>query len=76
MTELDRITRIVSRTAKRCGLSASVYSNHKSFDVLIERRDTKKSSGGIAWIKSRTRDAYLQPAATATAIRRSIKAAR
>lgn len=75
MDELARITRIASRTAKRHGVSVSVYANHIAFDVLIERKDTKNQRGGIAWVKSSTREAYLRPATTAKAIRRSIRAA-
>jgi hypothetical protein len=72
---LDRLTKIARRYAWRFGVSAAVYANHKSFDILTERKDNekKKIKGGIAWLKNDTGRAYTAPAALALDIRRKIK---
>ncbi len=79
MTETERLTRIATRMARRFGAMASVYAGATSFDVLTERRCTDPNTGvvthdGLRWIKSKTTDAYRNPASVARRIRREMKA--
>lgn len=72
--EIERLTRIAVRYAKRKGASAAVYANASAFDVMTERKDRKMRDGslrpgGICWFKFSTRDVYLSPRATALQLR-------
>ena len=70
---LNRLTRIVSRSARRLGVSAAVYASGTSFNVLAERKDTAKVKGGIYWVRRDMADAYRVPRVTAQSIRRELK---
>lgn len=70
MDNAERITRIASRAAKGRGVSASVYTSGKSFDVLTIGRE-----GHVFWIRSAMRDVWLAPSETARRIRYEIRKA-
>jgi hypothetical protein len=78
MNEASRLTRIAQDAARRVGASVAVYANGESFDVLTERKRTLPDGStvydGLRWIRGKTRDAYVSPAAFARCIRREIKA--
>ena len=77
MDDLSRITKIVVLFARRYGALAAVYSSATSFDVLTERwttlPDGQKKYDGMSWVRRKTRDAYLSPAATAKSIKAEIR---
>jgi len=75
MIEIDRLTRMATRSARRYGARAAVYANALSFDVMCERNADNKSAGGVIWVKCKTKDAYLSPATVARNIRAEIRRA-
>lgn len=72
MSNPDRITKIVNRAARRCGVQASVLASYKSFDVFCEKwrrkQDGTREYLGCLWIKRKMEDVYCSPSALARSI--------
>lgn len=71
MEEVNRLSKIAVRYARRFGVKAAPCASAGSFDVMTER----EPGSGLLWVKSDMRDVHRSPAKVAWHIRRSIRKA-